>query len=68
MLQETPAKGSDPVLLAHLERLLQAFGPMSVEAGAPAGDDRLVEPLSRKELQVLNLVAEGCSNGAIAER
>jgi len=68
VLLETPAKRSDPGLLVYLERLLAAFGPLPAEAGSSAAPGSLMEPLTRKELQVLQLVAEGCSNNTIAER
>jgi len=33
-----------------------------------AADEALVEPLTRRELEVLRLIAEGCSNQTIAEK
>jgi LuxR family maltose regulon positive regulatory protein len=61
---------SDPILADYLQRLLQAVGPMPASAGeveAPAGD-AMQEPLTRKEIRVLQLLAEGYSNSAMAEK
>jgi LuxR family maltose regulon positive regulatory protein len=58
----------DPLFEEHLQRLLQMFGPIATApieaAGAPAGQ----EPLTRKEIRVLELLAEGYSNSAMAEK
>lgn len=60
---------SDPILTDHLRRLLQALGPL------PADDDvaalalsGLQKSITRKEICVLQLLAEGCSNSAMAEQ
>ncbi|MDP9606842.1 UNVERIFIED_ORG: LuxR family maltose regulon positive regulatory protein [Variovorax paradoxus] len=60
----------DPILADHLQRLLQAVGPMTgaAEAEALAGGDAMTEPLTRKEIRVLQLLAEGYSNNAMAEK
>jgi LuxR family transcriptional regulator, maltose regulon positive regulatory protein len=53
----------------YLERLL---GPLDLQRGArslqPSGDAVFVEPLTRRELQTLELLAEGLSNTKIGER
>jgi LuxR family maltose regulon positive regulatory protein len=67
VLQELPARRSDAALMEYLERLLRAFGPIPEEAPADTAH-RLMEPLTRKEIKVLQLVAEGCSNLAMADR
>lgn len=63
----------DPILGDYLQRLLQAFGPLPSETDstpdkpdAPARG--LAEPLTRKELHVLQLLVEGYSNSAMAEK
>jgi LuxR family maltose regulon positive regulatory protein len=60
----------DPILGDYLQRLLQAFGSLPSEADAePAGVSAgLLEPLTRKELHVLQLLVEGYSNSAMAEK
>ena len=68
MLEEMPAKRSDPVLIHYVRRLINAFGLTSVVPHKTSDDDRLVEPLTQKEIQVLQLVADGNSNSAISEK
>ena len=68
--QEAAAMGgpSDPILTEYLQRLLRATGPLvelDMDTRAAPGS---VEPLTRKEIRVLQLLAEGYSNGAIAEK
>lgn len=59
---------SDPILAEYLQRLLQAVGTVATgEAEAPTGD-AMQEPLTRKEIRVLQLLAEGYSNNAMAEK
>jgi len=75
LLREAAAGRSAP---AYVERLLAAFekderGTMEHEAPSrrlhPSSfiAQPLVEPLSERELEVLRMVADGCSNGAIAQ-
>jgi LuxR family maltose regulon positive regulatory protein len=56
---------------AYVERLLAAFGEDEVPSARlhPSSfiAQPLVEPLSERELEVLRLVADGCSNRAIAQ-
>ncbi len=60
--------GGDPILADHLQRLLQAAGPApGGEVEAPSSD-AMKEPLTRKEIHVLQLLAEGYSNSAMAEK
>ncbi len=49
----------------YLAKLLAA---LAQEAAAPAADERLSEPLSERELEVLALIAAGNSNQEIAAR
>ena len=59
----------DPLLGDYLQRLLQAFGPLPSEADAAS--DLLggaLEPLTKKEIRVLQLLVEGYSNSAMAEK
>lgn len=55
-------QGQDGLPAVYLHRLLAAF--TSQEGGAPS--QPLAEPLSRRELEVLRLVAQGYSNQQIA--
>jgi LuxR family maltose regulon positive regulatory protein len=65
----SPSTRGDPILADYLQRLLQAMGPMALvdTEAAPAGD-AIKEPLTRKEIRVLQLLAEGYSNNAMAEK
>ncbi|MFM0245601.1 LuxR C-terminal-related transcriptional regulator [Paraburkholderia sediminicola] len=60
---------SDPILADYVLRLSQACGPTD-DPVAPLADDqpRLLDPLTPKEIRVLQLLAEGYSNQAIAEK
>ena len=55
---------------AFVDRVLDAFADQQREAAAPSvtAQPSLVEPLSERELEVLELVAQGLSNREIAER
>jgi LuxR family maltose regulon positive regulatory protein len=58
-----------PVAPDFVDRLLAAFSgerPVPPPAVSPAST--LIEPLSQRELEVLNLVAQGLTNREIAER
>jgi len=60
---------ADPILADYLQRLLQIIGPVATpaEAEVPAANAD-AEPLTRKEIRVLQLLAEGYSNNAMAEK
>ena len=64
LLSEAAAQGITP---DYTGKLLAAF-----EAAAHKGEDKrhssLVEPLSQRELEVLQLIARGLSNREIGER
>ena len=67
----SPSTRGDPILADYLQRLLQAMGPMAAvdaEMATPAAVDAIKEPLTRKEIRVLQLLAEGYSNNAMAEK
>ena len=79
-----PGVASDPITADHLQHLLRIVGADPDEAGQavdrhsaalPPDSGRSsgpaagpVEPLTRKEIRVLQLLAEGYSNGAMAEK
>ncbi|MBS0453791.1 MAG: helix-turn-helix transcriptional regulator [Proteobacteria bacterium] len=63
------ALGSDPILADYLQRLLQIVGPIALPAEAEASPGPTsTEPLTLKEIRVLQLLAEGYSNNAMAEK
>jgi LuxR family maltose regulon positive regulatory protein len=67
LLQQAAARGIAP---QYVSRLLAAFGAGGVEiapAALPPGSSSLVEPLTERELEVLQLLGEGCSNREIGE-
>lgn len=69
LLREARVRGMAP---EYTDRLLAAF-PTSADgrdssASPPAGLEPLIEPLSDRELEVLQLIAEGLSNREIGER
>ncbi|MGE7963233.1 LuxR C-terminal-related transcriptional regulator [Pseudomonas sp. NPDC089918] len=59
----------DPLLLDYLRGILLAFGPLNREdtRSAPHASP-LAAPLTRKEIEVLKLLTEGCSNLDLADR
>ncbi len=67
-LQDTTER-TDPLLAGYIQSLLDAFGPdIQDQAGATEPDDILLDPLTRKEIRVLQLLCEGYSNSAMAEK
>lgn len=66
--QETSTTRSDPILADYLQRMLQVVGPMPATDTEATSGDTLREPLTRKEIRVLQLLAEGYSNNAMAEK
>lgn len=66
---ETGAARRDPLFTEYLQRLLQSFGFSADQPDASAASTSgLREPLTRQELRVLALLAEGYSNTAIGEK
>lgn len=61
---------ADPILLSYTQALLDALGPLAVEdeALAPLAEGQPHEALTSKEVRVLQLLAEGYSNAAMAEK
>nr|WP_207924325.1 LuxR C-terminal-related transcriptional regulator [Marinobacter sp. JH2] len=60
---------SDPVFVSYLESLIEAFGPALLSTTVlPEADDMILNALTRKEARVLQLLSEGYSNGAMAEK
>lgn len=64
----TRMKAEDSERKAYISQLLAAFGTETVGELPVVRRQPLVEPLSERELEVLQLVAEGLTNRQIAER
>lgn len=69
------AEGSahtDPLLTVYLQRLAEALGPaaaaLPTRSEGAAANALTLDALTRKEIRVLQLLAEGYSNGAMAEK
>jgi LuxR family maltose regulon positive regulatory protein len=59
---------SEPHLRAYAGKLLSHFGAdFPIESRQPTGD-KPIEPLTERELEVLQLIAQGLSNREISER
>jgi LuxR family maltose regulon positive regulatory protein len=69
-LREDASGQRDPTYRDYVQRLCRAFGPGVGEDEAQVGDGHasLQEPLTPKEITVLQLLAEGYSNSALAEK
>jgi LuxR family maltose regulon positive regulatory protein len=54
----------------YVDRLLAAFSDLRPASSAPPskGEAKLIEPLTQRELQVLQLIADGLSNREIADK
>ncbi len=64
----TVVSRSDPILSDYLQRLLQVMRPTALVDTEPQPVDSRQEPLTRKETRLLQLLAEGYSNSAMAEK
>lgn len=70
-LSSAPASAdADPIFTDWLDRLQQGFGAamQSADPPLPAQPTGPADPITRKELRVVQLLAEGYSNNAIAEK
>jgi LuxR family maltose regulon positive regulatory protein len=71
LLAATAAQG---IMADYIEMLLAAFDAEKQPGEGPShrrsasSTEPLIEPLSQRELEVLHLVAQGCSNQEISER
>ncbi|MFJ7005191.1 LuxR C-terminal-related transcriptional regulator [Pseudomonas putida] len=58
----------NPLLSDYLRGLLVDFGPLAEKREFEQPSAGLAEPLTRKEIEVLTLLTEGCSNLDLADR
>ena len=71
MAQLLSEAAADGLMLDYTGKLLAAFEPeehRTKDQTCPFLSQHLIEPLSRRELEVLQLIAEGLSNREIGER
>jgi LuxR family maltose regulon positive regulatory protein len=55
-------------IIGYVRRLLSGFRPAAPIQPSPPRAELLIEPLTQREMQVLQLIAEGLSNQEISER
>jgi LuxR family maltose regulon positive regulatory protein len=67
LLQQAAAHGIAPDYVSSLLAAFEVSEAESVSAPSPPSSPPLVEPLTPRELEVLQLLGEGCSNQDIAE-
>lgn len=67
LMRRVSANDDDPILVEYLRRLLKGVDTVcdTKVSSAPAG---LMDKLTSKEMQALQLIAEGYSNNAMAEK
>jgi LuxR family maltose regulon positive regulatory protein len=68
LLSAANSQGIMPDYTGKLLAAIEARAQMSEDESRPPSDQPLVEPLSERELEVLELIAQGLSNREISER
>ncbi len=68
LLSEAAAHGIMPDYTARLLAVFEAEAHKSADESHPPPAQSLIEPLSQRELEVLQLIAQGLSNREISER
>lgn len=60
---------TEPLRIDHIQSLLDTFGPeIQEQAASPKPQSTLLDPLTRKETRVVQLLSEGYSNSTMAEK
>ncbi|ROZ68812.1 helix-turn-helix transcriptional regulator [Ramlibacter sp. WS9] len=67
-LVESANPHADPLMTGYLEQLLAVLGPAAAWGDAGRAPESPIEPLTGKEMRVLQLLAEGYGNSAIGEK
>lgn len=69
-LQSGVLPREEAVFVSYIQQLAQALGPVTpaITSSDKVQNAILLEPLTRKEMHVLQLLAEGYSNNAMAEK
>ncbi len=60
---------NQPIIAAYRARLFKAFGQMNISPGTllEQANGRLSEPLTSREMEILQRIAQGADNAALAE-
>ena len=69
-IEKHPEEQNQP-LMAYVEKILAAFAPSggyTRHRHQPIQQSELIEPLSQRELEVLQLICQGLSNHEICQR
>ncbi|HCM27181.1 MAG TPA: helix-turn-helix transcriptional regulator [Treponema sp.] len=64
----TSKKSGTPGMVAYIHKLLAAFGKQTPAAAVAPLSQGLLDPLSKRELEVLGLIGQGLSNQEIGDR
>lgn len=68
LLAEMAAQGIRPSYVAKLQAAFPSAAPPDADKSSPPAPQPLIEPLSQRELEILQLIAQGLSNQEISER
>jgi LuxR family maltose regulon positive regulatory protein len=64
------SRAQDPKMIGYVDRLIAAFAPPAAMPQSKISNPKstMIEPLSQRELEVLQLIAQGFSNREISKR